>query len=314
MANIIADPSETMTSNSVQVMRRQEETNYIKYNVLQELSMRKSSVEIDEECRYKMVEWCFEVVDFCEMSRETVEIAMSYFDRFLLTEQGSSATEDLATYQLACMTALYTAIKMHEHRVISPNFVSRLSQGIYHSSAIEAMETKMAMSLNWYLNPPTSFAFLRQYLTLIPNEIMDSNMKGVAYDLAKMQNEAAMKRYELSTIKASTIAYSSLMNALKSVVTDFKLLACVQVINHAIMDCSCENIVSKFMEESVCIRNLLYQSITMDGNHASTTQLPSSTNVVATTCDHQGCGNEADMEYSPRSCSTTAFVSTRVVS
>lgn len=173
------------------------------------------------------------------MSIETVEIAISYLDRFLLTYEGLSAAQDRSTYQLACMAALYTAIKLNEYRVISPDFLSQLSQGAHSSSTIEEMETCILMSLNWYMNPPTSFSFVREYLNLIPEEFMDLKMKDVAYDLSKLQCDAAVKLYEFSTIPASMIACCSLMNELESMSADSNLVASVQFMtDHIILDCS----------------------------------------------------------------------------
>lgn len=323
MADTMTNTSEM--NSTVEIMRRQEETNYVKCDVFHQLTSEQSlivdhdrcaQIEINEECRCKMVEWCYQVIDFCEMSKETVEIAMSYLDRFLLTCDGLSAAQDRSTYQVACMASLYTAIKMHEHRVICPDFVSRLSQGAYCSSEIEAMETRIVMSLNWYMNPPTSFSFVREYLNLLPNEFMDQQTKDVAYDLSRLQCEAALKIYELSTIRASTIAYCSLMNALESMSADFKLIACVQfLINHSIIDCCTnENSEAIFRKEMKCIQRLLHESITLDRCPVFDVPVSSDIETKTTACNyHHRCANETDMEYSPRSSSTTAFESNRIV-
>ena len=90
-----------------------------------------SSSHVDEICRFKMCEWSFQIVDFCKFHRESVDIAMNYLDRFLLTKVGQAALQDRNVYQLVAMTCLYSAIKIHERQALSPAVVSQLSRGVY---------------------------------------------------------------------------------------------------------------------------------------------------------------------------------------
>lgn len=52
----------------ISIMRMQEETTYRVRDYLKEsASIRKrASKPVDADCRIKMCEWCYEVVDFCE--------------------------------------------------------------------------------------------------------------------------------------------------------------------------------------------------------------------------------------------------------
>ena len=76
-----------------------------------------------------MVDWCFIVVDSFNLSRETVGIAMSILDRYLISGKGKS-TEGLQnkqTNQFATTTFFYMAVKIracpawhrHAHQVIA---------------------------------------------------------------------------------------------------------------------------------------------------------------------------------------------------
>ena len=66
-------------------MRQQEETTYnVRDYLAESVKVRKlASKPVDEDCRVKMCEWCYQVVDFCKFRRETVGIGMSYLDRYL---------------------------------------------------------------------------------------------------------------------------------------------------------------------------------------------------------------------------------------
>lgn len=179
---------------------------------------------VDIDCRNKMAAWCTQVVDFCKFNRETVEIAMSHLDRFLSTKAGVAARQDRTVYQLASMASLYTAVKIHEPEAMDPKLVSNLSRGAYSPKDVENMEATILMALQWRVNPPTSMAFVRQLLKLVPRDGMDEEMRRTALDLAKFQTELAVNTYEFVTLKASTLAYCSLMNSLESIGLDGKVI------------------------------------------------------------------------------------------
>jgi Cyclin, N-terminal domain/Cyclin, C-terminal domain len=201
----------------------------------------------DMECRSNMVAWCYQVVDFCKFHRETVAISLNMLDRFLACSDSSCplavlAKQDVKVYQLACMTTLYTAVKIHEPQAMDPKIVSALSQGTYSPAQIEDMERNILMALTWRVNPPTAMAFIRQFLDLIlPASLQNGHdshqqrQRDAIYDLAKLQTELEVSEYRFLGIRASVIAYCALLNALESVGMDTKTLAYTRVVlSHAI--------------------------------------------------------------------------------
>lgn len=60
----------------VEVMLHQEEHEYkcFDYLAANEAIRKKAAKPVDEDCRVKMCEWCYQVVDFCKFRRETVGI------------------------------------------------------------------------------------------------------------------------------------------------------------------------------------------------------------------------------------------------
>ena len=165
-----------------------------------------------------------QVVDFCHFSRETVTIAMSILDRFLMTQQGRSAIFDSAEFQLAAMTSLYTAVKIHEPEVMSSNLVSTLSRGAHTDKEVEVMERRILQAIKWHVNPPTSLSFIREFLNLLPPEFLDESTKTTLYEISKYQSELVVADYALVSIPASTIAYASLINALEGLCMDRVIL------------------------------------------------------------------------------------------
>jgi hypothetical protein len=175
------------------------------------------SPSVDAECRFKMAEWCYQVVDVCKFSRETVAIAMSYLDRYISTETGLPALFDRKVFQLAAMTCLYTAIKIHEPEAMETRIVSQLSRGAHTEEQITDMELEILHAVQWRMNPPTALSFIQNFLALIPGVIMSKSDRDTVYELAKYQTELAVHEYSLVAVDASTVAFAAVMNALETV-------------------------------------------------------------------------------------------------
>lgn len=214
----------------LQAMCYQEETAYATCDFFQHhgqnIALHKlpgnvNSFDIDAESRTQMVDWCFQVIDFCKFNRETAEIAMSYVDRFMLSPNGRNALCNRSYYQLACMTALYTAVKIHEPEAMDPTLVAKLSRGLYASQEIEAMELTMLSALQWRVNPPTSASFVREFLQILPqglfSQLETSQFDVVVNDLIRLQTDMTVRDYRYINVKTSHIAYCAFMNAMETV-------------------------------------------------------------------------------------------------
>lgn len=205
---------------SIEAMRMQEENGYRTEDYMMHAEPEIASCNgpqqpVDADCRSKMSEWCFQVVDFCKFNRETVAIAMSYLDRFLTTPEGSEALNDRKIFQLAAMTSLYTAIKIHEPEAMEPKIVASLSRGAYTEEEVTDMERTILMAIKWRMNPPTAIAFVHHFMALMPADIITETERVGALELAKFQTELAVNAYEFVGINSSTIAFAALSNALQ---------------------------------------------------------------------------------------------------
>mmetsp|Transcript_13735 Transcript_13735/g.28366 ORF Transcript_13735/g.28366 Transcript_13735/m.28366 type:complete len:324 (-) Transcript_13735:189-1160(-) len=189
-----------------------------------------SVMDIDEDCRTKMVAWCYRVVDFCKFDHETVAIAMSILDRFMSCPNGSSTKTNRRAYQLAAMTSLYTAVKVHEPEAMDPTLVSKISHGTYTEKEVEAMEMQILQGVSWRVNGPTALSFVRQCLDLIHENDLDIDTREMVYSLAQTQTELALAEYEFVSVKPSVVAYCSLMNALTLVGVDDVIVQSVLVV------------------------------------------------------------------------------------
>lgn len=169
------------------------------------------------DCRTKAVMWCYQLVDFCSFNRETVAIAMNIFDRFILSTKGARAKTNRSTYQLAAMTALYTAVKVHEPEAMEPLLIANISGGNFNEQEIETMEAEMLQGVLWRVNPPTALAFVRLCLDLIDEDDLQGNTRQSIYEMVKVQTELAVFNHGFIAINPSILAYCCLMNVIAQI-------------------------------------------------------------------------------------------------
>ena len=287
---------------SIEAMRMQEESGYktedYMFQAQPEVRVHKGPQQqpVDTECRSKMSEWCFQVVDFCKFNRETVAIAMNYLDRFLMTPAGNDAMKNRKVFQLAAMTSLYTAIKIHEPEAMEPKVIASLSRGAYTEDEVTAMELRILSAIKWRMNPPTAMAFVHYFLSLLPQGAMTDSEKAGAIELAKFQTELAVNTYEFVGVNASTIAFGSLSNALNCCNLDCEV-ECELLNNIAQVAC-----INSHSHEMVSVQDNLYNAVQGASSCSANSVLrPSPTITKNMACD---MGNIiSSIHTSPRSVS-----------
>lgn len=192
-----------------------------------------------EEWRRKICEWSYRVVDHFRIEREVVSISMNLFDRYLSLQKCNSGScqcqacqraVDSRTFQLAAMTSLYVAIKLHAEsncqelpkKKLRLSSVVELSRGQFTAEDICQMERDMLATLQWKVNPTTPSTIVTYLLRLMPpHEAVPSRCK-THYDLTlHVLNELARYLSELSVCLAnmstsylpSEVAYASILVA-----------------------------------------------------------------------------------------------------
>jgi hypothetical protein len=174
-------------------------------------------MEVDAQCRVKMCEWCYQVVDYFKFQRETVQISMSYLDRFLATRTGQKYLCDRAVYQLAAITCLYVAIKVHEPMELDMSLLAELSRGSYGVPEIMEMEDEILNELKWKMNPPTAMAIAQHMLSLLPSSL-PIDARQALMDVARYQTELCLYDYTASVLlNPSAVATAAVLNAFDGV-------------------------------------------------------------------------------------------------
>jgi len=200
----------------VAVLKIQEETTYkVKDYITDSAPYRKrANKPIDSDCRVKMSEWCYQVVDFCKFRRETVAIGMSYLDRYLCTPKGRSALCNRKEYQLAAMTALYIAIKLHEPLEMETSLLADLSRGCYTEMEFVDMECIMLQAIKWRVNGPTCLSFVAHFLALLPSAVHRSVADSIM-EYSRFMTELAVAEQSFVTFKPSEVALAAVLNAVE---------------------------------------------------------------------------------------------------
>mmetsp|Transcript_42808 Transcript_42808/g.64424 ORF Transcript_42808/g.64424 Transcript_42808/m.64424 type:complete len:335 (+) Transcript_42808:62-1066(+) len=175
------------------------------------LKKSKKCKPLGPDNRQKMVTWFQQIVDHCGFDRESVLIATSYLDRFLMTKSGVPALHNKNTFQLVAMTCLYIAIKLFEPEVINPAIVSFLSENLYSEKQITEMEMVILSALQWRVQPPTAVAFVRHFLALAD---LGERAKNLIIEVSGAQIENAITNYDFVGTKPSLVAAASILNTI----------------------------------------------------------------------------------------------------
>ena len=213
---ILPDHVKDDVPDRIAVMLVQEENEYSCFDYLKanEAIRRKAAKPVDEDCRVKMCEWCYQVVDFCKFRRETVGIGMSYLDRYMCSKKGKKALGDRKEYQLIAMTCLYVAIKLHEPLEMETSLLADLSRGCYTEMEFANMEKQILEAIEWRVSGPTPLAFVLHYISFLP-DIISSCVVEAIFDYARYQTELAIGDHYFVKAKPSVMGMAALLNALE---------------------------------------------------------------------------------------------------
>jgi hypothetical protein len=192
-----------------------------------------SSQKLTVEDRAQMVDWCYSLIDLCQLARSNVVMAMSIADRFMSNPNGLLVSQftpysfspqeirhNRTMFQLLAVSALYTTIKINEQVIFSAENFAAATQGMYTVEEIEAMERTILECLAWKVSAPTALEVGCTVLELMTPQVQDvidvnNELMGIIEDLA-FQTECAVRDYHLVTAeRTSTIAIMALLNAIK---------------------------------------------------------------------------------------------------
>ena len=181
----------------------------------------------DAICREKMVVWALQVVDYCQLNRQTAELSIRMLDRLLSLavidhndcpdqhrQLAQSCLQNRKIYQLAAMTCLYTSIKLHETQVMSPDIVASLSRGMSTANQVVEMESRILAALGYHLCGPTGVDVVDHLVQLLPSST-PSHVKRVVIERSRYAIHQSLLDYDLSrTVSPTLLGYAALVHTL----------------------------------------------------------------------------------------------------
>ena len=192
-----------------------------------------SSQKLTVEDRAQIVDWCYSLIDLCQLARSNVVMAMSIADRFMSNPNGLLVSQftpysfspqeirhNRTMFQLLAVSALYTTIKINEQVIFSAENFADATQGVYTAEEIEAMERTILECLAWKVSAPTALEVGYIVLELMTPQVQDvselnNELMGSIVDDLAFQTQSAVRDYHLATQRTSTIAIMALVNAIK---------------------------------------------------------------------------------------------------
>ena len=124
-----------------------------------------------------MIRWNLHIAETCHFTLSTIEIATYLLDQFVALQSTRSpptttttpslmtrhVASNARTFQLASMTCLYIAAKVHEEQCLTPVQLETMSNGRFVAMDLVHMEVAILTCLKWRVNPPTASGMLRLF-------------------------------------------------------------------------------------------------------------------------------------------------------
>jgi len=206
-----------LVAEHLQFMQEQEETTYRIPLSADYLDV--PSAKVSHADRRTMLDWSFEIVHACAISREVACIGLQYFDRFLCTAapRAEAAVASRREFQLAFIACLVVALKCRAGMQVDAGFVTdTICQGLYGKEEILGMERDVLAALEWRLNGPSPQEFVAGMVALLPHGAGGAALAKKLTSLSHAQVERSLGDYSVALRRSpSSIAYEALMAAMR---------------------------------------------------------------------------------------------------
>ncbi|KAH9388616.1 PREDICTED: G2/mitotic-specific cyclin-B3-like [Rhagoletis zephyria] len=158
---------------------------------------------LTDKMRAVLVDWMVEVQQNFELNHETLYLAVKFVDHYLMKE---SITR--ARFQLLGLTAVFVACKLDERIFPTIDDFIYISDDAYTREDFIAMEIELLKVLDFNLNFPLSYSFLRRFARCASQSIE-------TLTLARYILESSLLDYSVVDELDSKKAAASLLLALK---------------------------------------------------------------------------------------------------
>ncbi|XP_028626687.1 G2/mitotic-specific cyclin-B3 [Grammomys surdaster] len=159
-------------------------------------------MELTSDMRAILVDWLVEIQTSFQMSHETLYLAVKLIDRYLMKAQCKKNH-----LQLLGSTAYMIAAKFEESYPPSLKEFLYICEDVYQKSDMVSLERSILKTLNFDINIPTAYNFLRRYASCIR-----ASMKTLT--LSRFICEMTLQEYDYIEERPSKLAAASFILAL----------------------------------------------------------------------------------------------------
>lgn len=182
---------------------------------------------VNEQWRKQMCQWYFEVADCFDFDRGVVSTALNYLDRVVAMSVRDVSFTTNKELQLAAITALYIAFKLHgemepregkqvRKKLTIDAFVI-LCRSQFDVPSIESMERTLLSILDWHLNPPDVRSYVAFMLELMPMRNLYLVEWRMMFDISRYVAELSLGESDFCfQVQPSVVACAAILCAINS--------------------------------------------------------------------------------------------------
>ncbi|CAJ1958746.1 unnamed protein product [Cylindrotheca closterium] len=176
-------------------------------------TIRMTSSWKNQVWREQVAQWCYDVVDHLDASREAVYVAMNVLDRYI-AETSSSAAMDKVEYEKIAITAFFLALRITNSVEIRIPEILSLSRSSIQPQDIISTGSRILECLTWSNRILTPHSFLKAFMGLRSQSLNPSTVTSWL-DLAVYLVEISVCDGEFSQTAASQLAMAAIIVAMK---------------------------------------------------------------------------------------------------
>jgi hypothetical protein len=163
--------------------------------------------------RERVTQWCYDVADHLNESREVVYVAMNMLDRYIAVTS-AEAFSDKVAYELAAITSLFLAIRVSGSNALEVPDLLQMSRAGVQVKDIVSTGTAMLEALSWEHKLITPTDFIKAMLST--HTSMEHSKAVSILELSLYMVEISVCDQYFIGVPSSKVAFASMMNVLNS--------------------------------------------------------------------------------------------------
>jgi hypothetical protein len=161
--------------------------------------------------RERVTQWCYDVADHLNESREVVYVAMNMLDRYIAVTS-AEAFSDKVAYELAAITSLFLAIRVSGSNTLEVPDLLQMSRAGVQVKDIVSTGTAMLEALSWEHKLITPTDFIKAMLST--HASMEHSIAVSILELSSYMVEISVCDQYFIGVPSSKVAFASMINVL----------------------------------------------------------------------------------------------------